>query len=80
MWLRPGKMETSNPAKATDVPHQLLGDIRKMIEETRAGVAAAVNAGMTMLYWRIGSRINQEFWKESALITERKLSLHCRDH
>ena len=51
-----------------------------MIEETRAGVAAAVNAGMTMLYWRIGSRINQEFWKESALITERKLSLHCRDH
>jgi len=50
----------STPAKATDVPHQLLGDIRKMIEETRAGVAAAVNAGLTMLYWRIGCRINQE--------------------
>jgi predicted nuclease of restriction endonuclease-like (RecB) superfamily len=42
---------------------QLLGDIRKLIKETRAGVAAAVNAGLTMLYWRIGNRINQEMLK-----------------
>jgi hypothetical protein len=42
---------------------QLLGDMRKLIEETRAGVAATVNAGLTMLYWRIGNRINQEMLK-----------------
>ena len=41
-------------------PAQLLGDIRKMIEESRASVAVAVNAGLTMLYWRIGSRISEE--------------------
>jgi predicted nuclease of restriction endonuclease-like (RecB) superfamily len=45
---------------ATD---KLLGDIRHMIEETRAGVAATVNAGLTMLYWRIGRRIQQEILK-----------------
>lgn len=50
----------SNPSKTANVSVRLLGDIRKMIEEARAGVAATVNAGLTMLYWRIGSRINQE--------------------
>lgn len=50
----------SNPSKTTNISVRLLGDIRKMIEETRAGVTATVNAGLTMLYWRIGSRINQE--------------------
>ncbi len=31
-----------------------------MIEETRSGVAVAVNSGITMLYWRIGHRVKQE--------------------
>ncbi len=31
-----------------------------MIEETRFAVAATVNAGLTMLYWRIGVQINEE--------------------
>ena len=38
----------------------LLDDLRRMIEETRQGVAATVNAALTMLYWRIGKRINEE--------------------
>ena len=38
----------------------LLADIRGMIEEARAAVAATVNAGLTLLYWRIGQRINDE--------------------
>jgi hypothetical protein len=38
----------------------LLADIRGMIEEVRGAVAAAVNAGLTLLYWRIGKRINEE--------------------
>ncbi|MCK4649545.1 hypothetical protein KAT51_08480 [bacterium] len=42
---------------------ELLGDIRKMIEETRISVAATVNAGLSMLYWRIGRRIQKEILK-----------------
>ncbi len=53
----------SSPSKVTSISGRLLGDIQKMIEETRAGVAATVNAGMTMLYWRVGHRINQEILK-----------------
>ena len=34
-----------------------------MIEQTRAGVAQAVNTGMTSLYWRIGKRIQSEILK-----------------
>jgi len=31
-----------------------------MIEEARMGVAVTVNAALTVLYWRIGKRINEE--------------------
>lgn len=41
----------------------LLQEIRKLIEETRSGVAVAVNVGLTLLYWRGGQRISQEFLK-----------------
>src|SRR3990172_11526242 len=41
----------------------LLHDIRRMIEETRSSVATMVNAGLTMLYWQIGKRINEEILK-----------------
>lgn len=30
----------------------LVNDIRQMIEETRSAVTTAVNAGLTMLYWK----------------------------
>jgi hypothetical protein len=38
----------------------LIGDLWQMIDETRNQVAVAVNFGLTMLYWRIGSRIRTE--------------------
>jgi len=38
----------------------LAADVRSMIEQTREGVARTVNAGMTLLYWRIGKRIQTE--------------------
>jgi predicted nuclease of restriction endonuclease-like (RecB) superfamily len=41
----------------------LLADLRRMIEETRSAVATTVNAGLTMLYWRMGQRINEEILK-----------------
>jgi len=47
-----------SPGKIT-----LLPDIRRMIEESRTALATAVNVALTMLYWRIGKRINEEILK-----------------
>lgn len=41
----------------------LLEDLRRLIEDTRQGIAATVNAALTMLYWRVGKRINEEILK-----------------
>jgi len=56
------------PAKRSEpsgiTSSELLGDIRRMIDEARAAVAITVNAGLTMLYWRIGKRIRGEVLQE----------------
>lgn len=39
---------------------ELLSDIKSLIEEGRRQAAAAVNMGLTLLYWRVGQRINSE--------------------
>ena len=54
---------SDEPLDIIDTPDGLLADVRSMIEQTRAGVAQAVNAGMTSLYWRIGKRIQSEILK-----------------
>jgi uncharacterized protein DUF1016 len=46
------------------IPGDLIGDIRLFIETARHNVAAAVNAGLTILYWQIGNRIRQDILKE----------------
>lgn len=49
------------PAKTpAPLPPVLLGDIKSLIEEGRRQAATAVNMGLTLLYWRIGQRINAE--------------------
>ncbi len=58
-------MKQQNPPQGPDrtsaqSANTLLGDIRALIEETRTSVATTVNAVLTMLYWRIGRRINEE--------------------
>ena len=47
-------------AKTTPSSERLLIDIRALIESTRARVAQTVNAGLVLLYWSIGNRINRE--------------------
>lgn len=42
----------------------LIGDIRSLIETARQNVAVTVNAGLTLVYWQIGSRIRQDILKE----------------
>jgi len=41
-------------------PDALLKDVRSLITEAQRQTAAAVNVGLTMLYWRIGKRIGDE--------------------
>ena len=41
----------------------LASDIRHLIAEAKAGLAATVNSALTLLYWRIGQRIRTEVLK-----------------
>ena len=41
----------------------LYGDIRSMIENARKTVASMINVELSMLYWHIGKRINEEILK-----------------
>ena len=50
------KASVASPA----APMALLGDIRALIEASRQRVASAVNAELTLLFWRIGQRIHTE--------------------
>lgn len=50
--MKPVLPETAGP--------QLLGDIRQLIEASRAELAVAVNSALTLLYWNIGQRIRTE--------------------
>ncbi|MBF0493182.1 MAG: DUF1016 family protein [Deltaproteobacteria bacterium] len=47
-------------SKKLPVDKKLFHEIKSLIEEGRQQVAVTVNAAMSMLYWRIGKRINQE--------------------
>ncbi|MDI6793948.1 MAG: PDDEXK nuclease domain-containing protein [bacterium] len=42
----------------------LFSEIKSLIEQSRQQVAVTVNAAMTMLYWQIGKRINEEVLKD----------------
>ena len=44
--------------------NNLLSDIQQMIEESRSIVAVSVNSALTLLYWRIGKRINDEILRD----------------
>ena len=48
----------------TPTPAGLLDDLRALIHQTREGVAQAVNAALTLLYWQVGHRIRTEILKE----------------
>ena len=35
-------------------------EVKQLIEQSRQNVAVAVNAEITLLYWKVGKRINEE--------------------
>ena len=43
---------------------EIFDEIKSLIEDSRQQIAITVNATMTMLYWQIGKRINQEILKD----------------
>ena len=43
-----------------DVDTKLLYDIKQLIEEARFATSRTINAGLTMVYWNIGKRINDD--------------------
>ena len=45
---------------ATPPPLPLLSELRQLIESARQRAAVAVNAELTLLYWRVGERIHRE--------------------
>lgn len=47
-------------ASTTPADQQLLGDIRRLIAQSRQQLATAVNSALTLLYWQIGQRIHSE--------------------
>ena len=47
----------------TNSNEPLVVEIRQMIEDARQAVSHTVNAGLTLLYWNIGKRINEEILK-----------------
>jgi hypothetical protein len=50
---------TPNQTRAM-LRRSLLRDVREMIAEARSAVAVTVNAGLTILYWQIGTRIRKD--------------------
>lgn len=42
----------------------LFYDIKTLIEETRAKAAVAINSALTLMYWHIGKKINDEILKD----------------
>jgi predicted nuclease of restriction endonuclease-like (RecB) superfamily len=43
-----------------ETPNSLVSEIKTLIEQSKKQVSVAVNSTITMLYWNIGNRINQE--------------------
>ena len=50
----------ATPATATPPPFPLLSELRQLIESARQRAAVAVNAELTLLYWRVGERLHRE--------------------
>jgi predicted nuclease of restriction endonuclease-like (RecB) superfamily len=42
---------------------EVVSDIRRMVDQAKAGLSATVNSALTLLHWRIGKRIHSEILK-----------------
>lgn len=58
--------KTPTPLSQTSLTlsETLINDLRQMIEQTRTSMASTINAGLTMLYWRVGNRVLKEILQD----------------
>ena len=54
--------KSATPVTRT-TPEKLLAELRDLIHEARRQTAQAVNAALTITYWRVGDRIRREILK-----------------
>lgn len=53
-------MSKQNIEQSNKSSNPLFGDIREMIEQSRQQLAISVNSAISLLYWQIGTRINED--------------------
>ncbi len=60
--MNPQTSLTSSQSTLTlpNIPDGLLQDLRSLIDQTRQAIASKVNAGLALLYWRVGNRVIKE--------------------
>jgi hypothetical protein len=63
----PSRRETGGAARG------LLTDVREMILQARAGVARAMDSGLTLLHWHVGRRIRQDVLNEKRAEYRRRI-------
>jgi predicted nuclease of restriction endonuclease-like (RecB) superfamily len=51
--------------KQLEINKGFIGEIKSLIERSKQNIAVSVNAEMTLLYWQIGERINNEVLKNN---------------
>ena len=61
---RGGVVKAKPAAPALPGAAPLLADLRELIVQARQQVAQTVNAGLTLLYWHIGTRVRHDLLKE----------------
>ena len=56
--------QNSKPTKQDQIQDSLFAELKSLIEETRSKVAKAVNSSLTLLYWKVGKKIQSEILSE----------------
>jgi len=54
------EIKKSNPIVSQAATESLIQDLRQIIEQARGQVAATANYALSIMYWKIGKRINIE--------------------
>ncbi len=62
-----------------DMQH-IVTEVRTLIEQSKQQIAVSVNATMSLLYWHIGTKINEALPKGKRADYGKQMSLHCGDN
>jgi hypothetical protein len=65
MVNKKGNQPKSLDAAIVEQSDVLVAELRKLIDDARAAVVSTVNAGLTVLYWRLGKRVKDEIVGDS---------------